>query len=73
MHNLFCDVPLYLFALKHVFFWNMNSRDVTIHREPVENRFIYVTIQIGWDAKQIVMQLGVGVYMNVSLRGTDCL
>ncbi len=24
----------------------MNSRDVKIHREPVENRFKYVTIQI---------------------------
>ncbi len=48
-------------------------RDVTINREPVENRFIYVTIQIGWDAKQIVIQLVVGVYMNVFLRGTYCL
>ncbi len=48
-------------------------RDVTINREPVENRFIYVTIQNNWDAKQIVIQLGVGVYMNVCLRGTYCL
>ncbi len=44
-----------------------------INREPVENRFICVTIQIGWDAKQIAIQLGVGVYMNVHLRGTYCL
>ncbi len=44
-----------------------------INREPVENRFIYVTIQIGWDAKQIVIQLGLGVYMNACLRGTYCL
>ncbi len=28
-------------------------RDVKINREPVENRFKHVTIQIGWDAKQI--------------------
>ncbi len=48
-------------------------RDATINREPVENRFIYVTIQISWDAKQIVIQLVVGVYMNVFLRGTYCL
>ncbi len=48
-------------------------RDVTINREPVENRFRYVTIQIGWDAKQIKIQLVLGVYMNVCLRGTDCL
>ncbi len=45
------------------------TRDVTINREPVENRFIYMTIQIGWDAKQITIQLEV-VYMNVCLRGT---
>ncbi len=45
------------------------TRDVTINREPVENRLIYVTIQIGWDAKQITIQLEV-VYMNVCLRGT---
>ncbi len=50
-----------------------NSRNVTINREPVENPFIYVTIQIGWDAKQIAIQLGAGVYMNVCLRGTYCL
>ncbi len=49
------------------------TRDVTINRESVENRFKYVTIQIGWDAKQIAIQLGVGVYMNVCLRGTYCL
>ncbi len=41
--------------------------DVTINHEPVENRFKYVTIQIGWDAKQSTIQLGVGVYMNVCL------
>ncbi len=41
------------------------ARDVTIkvNREPVENRFKYVTIQIGWDAKQITIQLVVGVYI----------
>ncbi len=44
-----------------------------INREPDENRFKYVTNQIGWDAKQITIQLGVGVYMNVCLRGTYCL
>ncbi len=44
-----------------------------INREPVEYRFIYVTIQVGWDAKRITIQLGVGVYMNVCLRGTYCL
>ncbi len=53
--------------------WSFRNRDVTINREPVENRFKYVTIQIGWDAKQIAIQLGVGVYMNVCLRGTYCL
>ncbi len=40
-------------------------RDVTINHKPVENRFKDVTIQIGWDAKQITIKLGVGVYMNV--------
>ncbi len=49
------------------------DRDVTINHEPVENGFKSVTIQIGWDAKQIAIQLGVVVYMNVSQRGTDCL
>ncbi len=44
-------------------------RDVTINREPVENRLKHVTIQIGWDAEQITIKLGVGV-MNVCLRGT---
>ncbi len=58
--------------------WHVQSpendiRDVTINREPVENRFKYVTIQIGWDAKQIAIQLGVGVYMNVCLSGPYCL
>ncbi len=48
----------------------MGIRDVTIKSEPVENRF--ATIQIGWDAKQIAIQLGVGVYMNACLRGTYC-
>ncbi len=51
----------------------MYSRDVMIKREPVENRFKYVTIQIGWDAKRIATELGVGVYINVCLRGTYCL
>ncbi len=50
-----------------------NWTTVTINRDPVENRLKYVTIQICWDAKQIVIQLGVGVYMNVCLRGTYCL
>ncbi len=45
-------------------------RYVTINREPFENRFIFVTIQISWDAKQIAIQLGVGVYMNACLRQT---
>ncbi len=45
-------------------------RYVPINREPVENRFIFVTIQIGWDAKQIAIQLGVGVYMKACLRQT---
>ncbi len=31
--------------------------DVTMNCEPVENRLKYVTIQIGWDAKQIAIQL----------------
>ncbi len=48
-------------------------RDVMIKHKPVENRFKYVMIQNGWDAKQIAIQLGVGVYMNVCLRGTYCL
>ncbi len=54
----------------HLGFWQwFVTRDVTINREPVENRFIYVTIQIGWDAKQIVIQLGVGVYIWMYVRG----
>ncbi len=31
--------------------------DVTMNREPVENRLQYVTIQFGWHAKQITIQL----------------
>ncbi len=54
-HNLTLHTTSYASFLK------LTIRDVTINREPVENRFIYVTIQIGWDAKQIVIQLGVGV------------
>ncbi len=46
------------------------SRDLTINCEPAENRFKHVTFQIGWDAKQISTQLGVGVYMHACLRGT---
>ncbi len=46
------------------------NRDVTINRKPVENRFKHVMIQIGWDAKQFTIQLGVGVYMNACLRKT---
>ncbi len=34
---------------------------VMINRKPVERRYIYVTIQIGWDAKEIAIQLGLGV------------
>ncbi len=37
---------------------------MAINHEPAENRFKYVTIQIGWDVKQIAIQLGAGVYMN---------
>lgn len=29
-----------------------------MNSEPVENQFRYVTIQFGWDAKQILIQLG---------------
>ncbi len=47
--------------------------DATINGEPVENQLKYVMIQIGWDAKQITIQLGGGDYMNVFLRGTYCL
>ncbi len=39
-------------------------RDVTINREPVDNQFKHVTIQISWDAKRIMIQLVEGVYMN---------
>ncbi len=49
--------------LKHA-----SNRDVTINHE---NQFKLVTIQIGWDAKQIWIQLG--DYMNVCLMGTYCL
>ncbi len=52
---------------------NLITRDVTINSEPAENWFKHVTIQIGWDAKRITIQLGVGVHMNVCLRGTYCL
>ncbi len=47
---------------------HMPNKDVTIKRKPVENQFKYVTIKIGWDAKQIAIHLRVGVYMNVCLR-----
>ncbi len=46
----------------------MSVRDVTINHEPAENLLKDVTIKIGWDAKQITIQIGVGVYMNVCLR-----
>ncbi len=36
--------------------------------ELVENGYKYVTIQIGWDVKRITIQLGGGVYLNVSLK-----
>ncbi len=62
----------YTYAAQLLFLF-IQSRDVTINREPLENRLKYVTIQIGWDAKQIAIELGVGVYMNVFLRGTYCL
>ncbi len=52
---------------------DFNWTTVTINCDPVENRLKYVTIKIGWDAKQIAIHLGVGVYMNVCLRGTYCL
>ncbi len=42
----------------------MSGRDVTINREPAKNRFKDVTIQIGWDVKQIAIQLGVGFYLK---------
>ncbi len=48
-------------------------RDIMINREPVENRFKHVMIQIGWDAKRIAIKLGVGDYMNVCLKVTYCL
>ncbi len=35
---------------------NIFIRDVTINREPAENQFKHVTIQIGRDVKQIVNQ-----------------
>ncbi len=48
--------------------WNqlpeeIRCRDVSINHEPVENWFKYVTFQIGWDTKQIVIQLMVYEYM----------
>ncbi len=44
-------------------------RDVTINRKPVEHRFIYVTIQIGWHAKKIAIQLGVRSLYNRMSEG----
>ncbi len=44
----------------------MVVRDVTINHEAVENRLKYVTIQIGWDAKQIAIQLVEGVCLRGS-------
>ncbi len=44
-----------------------------MHRKLFENRFKYVMIQTGSDAEQIAIQLGVGAYMNVSLKETNCL
>ncbi len=40
------------------------SRDVTMHPEPVKNRYKYVTVQIGWDVKLIV--IGVSLYECMS-------
>ncbi len=42
------------------------TRDVTVHPEPAVNRYKCETIQIGWDVKRIAIQLGVGVYENIS-------
>ncbi len=39
-----------------------------MHPELVENMMMKF-----YDFKPIVIHLGVGVYVNVSLRGTDCL
>lgn len=33
----------------------------------------FILLQIGLEVKRIAIQLEVGVYRNVSLRGTDCL
>ncbi len=41
----------------HVKVFTVIFRDVTMNHEPVENWFKYVTFQIGWDAKQIAIQL----------------
>ncbi len=41
----------------------ITSRDVTINCEPVEHRFKYVTIQIGWDAKQMTIQEFIWMYV----------
>ncbi len=38
----------------------MVGRDVTMHPEPVENQYKYVTIQIGWDVKLIASTFGGG-------------
>ncbi len=37
--------------------------DVMINHLPVENRFKYVTIQIGWDAKQMTIQEFIWMYV----------
>ncbi len=44
----------------------LTTRDVMINREPAENRFKHVTIQIGWNAKQIVIQLGVDIRLLIA-------
>lgn len=44
------------------------STDVTINREPT-----FKCVMVQNDAKQIMIHLGLGVYMHVCLRGTYCL
>lgn len=48
---------------------DVTSRDVTTHREPVENRYKSVTIRISWRKKKIarVEVYGVGCYLQKSV------
>ncbi len=50
----------------------MERNDKVINRA-AENRYKYVTIQIGWDVKLIAVQLEIEVYMSASLMGSDGL